>query len=311
MHLHKLMYQFKVLVEYETFTAASEYLCISQPTLTQNIKRLEQALDTPLLVRNGKVLTKTVFGESLYKHACLLDKSYSQALDELEHIKNHQRKTLMIECGYGWSHGQLMILLKDYIKQHPDIKIVINNSNSVDSQSKLIKGQCDIALGAIPSSDSRDKAIHYLPIYQTRFSLFCSSEHPFAQLTQVSNQQLEHSDWIVLKHSGEGKEHKDPLLFPFKPNSVRFEVHSVTSAISLLSVSQCVMALPEPLHDEAIRKGLVELKTVFQCPVYDTGIMYTDDALLLAHKKEMIESIMKYQNKLGVNIWYPPHDPTG
>ncbi|MDP2488986.1 LysR family transcriptional regulator [Vibrio splendidus] len=292
MHLHKLMYQFKVLVEHETFTAASEYLCISQPTLTQNIKRLEQALDTSLLVRNGKVLKKTVFGDSLYKHACLLDKSYSQALDELEYIKNHQRKTLMIECGYGWSHGQLMLLLQDYTKLHPDIKIVINNSNSSDSQSKLIKGQCDIALGAIPTSDNRDKAIHYLPIYQTQFSLFCSRDHPFSQLTQISNRQLENSDWIVLRHSGEERENKDPFLFPFKPNSVRFEVHSVTSAISLLSVSQCVMALPEPLHDEAIRKGLVELNTVYKCPIYDTGIMYTDDALLLDHKKEMIESIV-------------------
>lgn len=69
MHLHKLIYQFKVLVDKKTFTSAAEALCISQPTLTQNIQRLESALEVSLLVREGKTLSLTVYGEHLYQHA--------------------------------------------------------------------------------------------------------------------------------------------------------------------------------------------------------------------------------------------------
>lgn len=67
MYLHKLIFQFKILVDHKTFIAAAEKLCISQPTLTQNIKRLEIAMEVSLLIRGSRGVSLTVYGESLYQ----------------------------------------------------------------------------------------------------------------------------------------------------------------------------------------------------------------------------------------------------
>ncbi|WP_449551282.1 LysR family transcriptional regulator [Lelliottia amnigena] len=292
MYLHKLIFQFKVLVDKKTFTAAAESLFISQPTLTQNMQRLEAELEISLLVREGKKISLTVYGETLYQHACLLDRNYQQALLSIDAIKYSHRQRLVIECGHAWSHGVLFNLMKDYIQLYPEIRMVIKNSNTVMGQHHLLKGECDLALGAIPSEENRIAAINYIPIFTTRFVLFCSREHRFASARWVSEEQLNESEWIILKHESENEEINDPLLCYISPEKVRFDVFSVSNAIALAKQTQCILALPVQLESEACLRGLVRFNIEKNIPSFQTGIMYIDDVLKYEHKKIFIETII-------------------
>lgn len=303
MYLHKLIFQFKVLVDKKTFTAAAESLFISQPTLTQNMQRLEAELEIPLLVREGKKISLTVYGETLYQHACLLDRNYQQALLSIDAIKYSQRQRLVIECGHAWSHGVLFNLMKDYVQRYPEIRMVIKNSNTVMGQQHLLKGECDLALGAIPSEENRIAAINYIPIFTTRFVLFCSQEHQFATAQRVSDAQLNESEWIILKHESENEEINDPLLCYISPEKVRFDVFSVSNAIALTKQTQCILALPVQLEFEARQRGLVRFDIEKNIPSFQTGIMYIDDVLKYEHKKIFIETIISSKKM------FDPHEP--
>lgn len=292
MYLHKLIFQFKILVDKKTFTAAAEALFISQPTLTQNMKRLESALEIPLLVRGSKTLSLTVYGESLYQHACLLDRNYQKAMLDIDAIKRSHRQTLVLECGHAWSHGVLFSLTRTYMAKYPHVRIVIKSCNSATGQNHLLKGECDIALGAIPAPDNRISAINYVPVFTTRFKLFCASDHPWAGKSGITEKHLRHSDWVILKHGEDEGEFNDPLLYHISPESIRFEVYSVSNAITLAQQSHCILALPLQLEQEAHRRGLVTLETTFTFPAFQTGVMYISDVLKYTHKKDFIDTII-------------------
>jgi len=292
MYLHKLIFQFKVLVDKKTFTAAAESLFISQPTLTQNMQRLESELEIPLLFREGKKISLTIYGESLYQHACLLDRNYQQALLSIDTIKHSHRQRLVIECGHAWSHGVLFTLMNDYIRSYPEIRMVIKNSNTAMGQQHLLKGECDLALGAIPVPENRIAAINFIPIFTTKFELYCSPEHPLTSEQNVTEKQLNKCEWVILKHESENEELNDPLLCFISPDRVRFEVFSVTNAIALTKQTECILALPVHLDAEASHRGLVRLNIAKNIPSFQTGIMYIDDVLKYEHKRVFIDTII-------------------
>lgn len=297
MNLHKLIFQFKVLVDKKTFTSAAESLFISQPTLTQNIQRLESALEVSLLVRDGKNISLTVYGESLYQHACLLDRSYRQALVDIDTIKRSRRQTLVIECGHAWTHGVLFELMKKYMTIYPNIRMVIKNSNATMGQEGLLKGECDLVLGAIPDQNKRISAINYISVFTTRFILFCSQEHPWAKVRNITEEQINECEWVILRHESEEVETRDPLSYTIPTARIRFEVFSVSSAISLVKQSHCIVALPLQLKNEALRRGLVPLDFAGNLPSFQTGIMYLDDVMKYVHKMDFINAIISYKSK--------------
>ncbi|MDM3445652.1 LysR family transcriptional regulator [Citrobacter sp. Cb009] len=297
MYLHKLIFQFKILVDQKTYTAAAKKLCISQPTLTQNIKRLESAMEVSLLSRGSKNVSLTVYGESLYQHACMLDRSYKQALLDIDAIKRKHRQTLILECGHAWSHGKLFDLMKSYMNQYPDIRIVIKNSNTVMGQNNLLRGYCDIALGAIPDVKEQLPGIKYVPVFTSQFLLFCSEDHPCAKVENLTAEQLAQCEWVLLKHeSNEGK-FEDPLLWNIPPENIRFEVYSVSNAIALARQSHCIVALARQLKNEAIGRGLISLNSSIASTEFQTGLMYTDDVVKHAHKKAFIDAVINYNSQ--------------
>ena len=297
MYLQKLIFQFKTLVDHKTFTAAAEKLCISQPTLTQNIKRLEMAMEVSLLIRGSRSVSLTVYGESLYQHACLLDRNYKQALLDIDTIKRNHRQTLVLEGGHAWSHGGLFELMKEYIVHYPDVRMVIKNSNTVMGQKHLLTGDCDVALGAIPALENQISGINYVPVFTSQFMLFCSDEHPWVHSGKITAAQLIHSDWIALKHESNEGEFDDPLLWQVPPEKVRFEVYSVSNAVALVRRSRCIVALPKQLEKEATGRGLIQLDTDIAFTEFQTGVMYIDDVLKHEHKNAFIDAIINYKSK--------------
>ncbi len=67
--MFKLFNQFKIVGDLKNITKASKVIGISQPTLTQNISRLEQSLGVTLLIRNKTGI------EAEGKSNCTLDDS--------------------------------------------------------------------------------------------------------------------------------------------------------------------------------------------------------------------------------------------
>ncbi|WP_324172305.1 LysR family transcriptional regulator [Sulfurimonas sp.] len=135
---------FLMVIKEKSFSKASAKLGISQPAVTQQIKFIEDYLDTKIVERkkNGILLTKE--GEDLYRIAVKLEKAISGSEKELLKIINKEFTFIM-----GSSNAIGNYILPSYlseIKKRIDNEVYIQIGLSEDVIEQLIDKKIDVAL---------------------------------------------------------------------------------------------------------------------------------------------------------------------
>jgi len=178
---------FLMVIKEKSFSKASAKLGISQPAVTQQIKFIEEYLDTKIVERkkNGILLTKE--GEDLYRIAVKLDKAISSSEKELIKIINKEFTFIM-----GSSNAIGNYILPNYlgeIKQRIGNEVYMHVSLSSDIIDQLEEKKIDVAL--IESPVFRDGII-YREWVQDELVLF--SNQPIKK--QLSAEDLFEFDWV-------------------------------------------------------------------------------------------------------------------
>ena len=104
------MKYFIAIVEYQSFTKASEECYISQSAISQQMKALENELGATLFVRDGRHVKVTQAGQYLYEQGKLL-------LEDIEHIKQEtirisNQSHLSLTIGYPKNMSSLILRCK-------------------------------------------------------------------------------------------------------------------------------------------------------------------------------------------------------
>lgn len=147
---------FLMVIKEKSFSKASAKLGISQPAVTQQIKFIEEYLDTKIVERkkNGILLTKE--GEDLYRIAQRLEKSISTSEKELLKIINKEFTFIM---GASFAIGNY--ILPNYlgqIKKRIDNEVFMNIALSSEIIEQLEDKKIDVAL--IESPEFREGIIY-------------------------------------------------------------------------------------------------------------------------------------------------------
>jgi DNA-binding transcriptional LysR family regulator len=178
---------FLMVIKEKSFSKASAKLGISQPAVTQQIKFIEDYLDTKIVDRkkNGILLTKE--GEDLFRIAMRLDKAISNSEKELLKIINKEFTFVM---GASFAIGNY--ILPNYlaeIKKRIDNEVYIQLGCSEEVIEHLEDKKIDIAL--IESPIFRDNII-YREWLDDELVLF--SNQPIKKL--LTGEELFDFDWI-------------------------------------------------------------------------------------------------------------------
>lgn len=139
------IYTFMTIVKEKSFSKASANLGLSQPAVTLQIKKLEEMLQTTLLVRrkNGIVLTKE--GDRFYKLCLKFEGAMFRFKEEAHRIKDEKFK-ISVATNLLISHAILPFMLDkicDVINSDLDVKIADTNNDLVSS---LMDKRCDIIM---------------------------------------------------------------------------------------------------------------------------------------------------------------------
>lgn len=141
---------------------AAEDLFISQPAISQSIKKLEQSLDTALFVRNSRGVQLTEDGELLFSHV----KSAFQTLDAGEHQLRLRRELGVGHLRIGVSSTLckyvLLPYLKDFVKLHPHIQVTIACQSTNHTLQMLEHDELDLGL------TGRPELLHGMNFYPLR-----------------------------------------------------------------------------------------------------------------------------------------------
>ena len=140
----ELLRSFVSVVDAGGFTRAGERVHRTQSTVSQQIKRLEDDVGQPLLIRNGKDITPTEAGERLLSYARRLLALEEEARDVLARPGNEGAVRLGVPEDFA--AYRLAKLLGSFSRSHPGLRLDVRADQSLDLKRDLERGDLDLAL---------------------------------------------------------------------------------------------------------------------------------------------------------------------
>ena len=149
MELRVLRY-FVAVAEELNITKAADKLNISQPPLSNQIKALEQELDTVLFIRGKRHLQLTDSGKLLYRRAKEILSLSDKASDEVRLMGKEMNGTISIGLVEGSAPDIASKWIESFIGKYPDIKFRIMDGNSDELIERLRSGLINLAVITAP-----------------------------------------------------------------------------------------------------------------------------------------------------------------
>lgn len=140
----ELLRTFVAVVDGGGFTRAAERLHRTQSTVSQQLKRLEERLDTPLLERNTRRTILTERGEMLLGYARRLLALNDEALAALAETKLQGR--VRLGSAQEVADGGLADLLAHYSRLHPGVALEVRVDANLTLRDELERGNLDLAV---------------------------------------------------------------------------------------------------------------------------------------------------------------------
>lgn len=148
--LFKLLETFKTVYETLNFSEAAEILFVSQPTVSAQIKQLENELETSLFSRNGKKkIIPTPQAELLYKQSLNILEEW-ETTKQLVVNQATFKETVKIAASLTFGMKILPELLKELLAIFPMIDFKVTLCNSLDVLNAMNKHEADLGFIEMP-----------------------------------------------------------------------------------------------------------------------------------------------------------------
>lgn len=149
MQLRHLAY-FVALADERSFTEAAVAMGVSQPTLSKQIRALENSLGTALVVRLRSGIELTSAGEALLPHARRILIEADNATRSVHEVAALRRGRVRMGATPSTVEGLLGPVLRRFRTEHPDIDLEVHEAGSRDLTDELSAGRIDLALLIVP-----------------------------------------------------------------------------------------------------------------------------------------------------------------
>ena len=127
--------QFREIARTENISKAAEALSLTQATLSQNLKRLEDELGVQLFERVGKKLVINKAGEIMYRHCDEICSTIDTLIAELAEYKGEEKKAITIAFEDLTEH--IPEILNRLNEQLPEIQVRIASANEKEWDIRL------------------------------------------------------------------------------------------------------------------------------------------------------------------------------
>lgn len=203
MEIRVLKY-FLAVAREQSISAAADSLFLSQPTLSRQLRELEEELGKQLFIRGNRKITLTEEGVLLRKRAEEIMELISRTEKEIFFSDSGISGDIYI--GAGETDGLRIIArsAKALIEKYRDIKFNIISGDAVDIMERLDKGLIDFALLLEPVDFAKYSYIK-LPVKDT-WGVLMRRDSPLAEKDVITPEDLNGVPLIVSRQASDGSE---------------------------------------------------------------------------------------------------------
>jgi aminoethylphosphonate catabolism LysR family transcriptional regulator len=188
--IHSQLRSFHAVASEGSFTAAAKAINVGQPTISIQIKALEERFGVSLFHRQGRSVQLSECGLSLFKISQKIFKLEDEASDLL---KSHNGLLIGALKVGAVSPYHATPMLAHFSKAHPGIKLSVSLGNSMKMVGWLLDYSVDIAVLAHIADNP---AIYVHPYSRHSVIVFVNRSHPFARRKRIKMKELQNQRFI-------------------------------------------------------------------------------------------------------------------
>ncbi|MFB7217604.1 LysR family transcriptional regulator [Streptomyces sp. NPDC056227] len=208
LNLHRL-WIFMQVVEHQGFSAAAHKLYMSQPSVSNQVRRFEQSLRVTLIDRSGARIRPTAEGEVLAEYGRRVFLLADEAVAAVQQVSGLTSGRLLV--GGTTTVGTYLLppLLARYQERHPGIECDIFVGNNEAVLERLLSGAIGIAVVA-----GAPTAAQLVPetVLDERLVLIAAPGHPLADAGEVRPQDLSESRFLLREPGSQTRELQEQVL---------------------------------------------------------------------------------------------------
>ncbi|AFN74627.1 redox-sensitive transcriptional activator [Melioribacter roseus P3M-2] len=285
--------EYLIAVEkYGSFSEAAQNCYVTQPTLSMQIQKLEEELGIIIYRRDKHPITPTKIGEKIIAQAKQILKEKEKINILLQIEKGEFTGALRVAVIPTVSSYLLPMFLSNFIKNYPDVELIIDEVTTDEIIGGLHKGYFDIGIIALRSSNGNliTETLYYEP-----FVAFLPPDHKLIRKSKLNQNDLNVSDFLLLKEGHCLREQTlsvcktDNSDWVSKGSKVVFESGNLDTLIKLVEQNFGMTLLPYlSLQYIKDRKKLKQIKEfVKPVPKREIGFVYSNTFI----KKHLLDAL--------------------
>ena len=279
MQIHQLRY-FCAVARNGSFTRAAQQEHLAQPSLSQQVRKLEDELGTKLFDRLGRTVRLTQLGEAFLPRAEAIMRLIDSAKLEIQEMAGTEQGKLVIGAIPTVAPYFLPPHLASFARQFPRVQIRIVEEVTHKLLGLVQQGAVDLALLALPVP-----ATHCLchELFRERLYVVVPRNHRLASSSHARLAQIENDPFLLLKEGHCFRENTLSMCARarLQPNVV-FESGHFATILAMVAAGSGVSVVPQmaveetegcrfiPLSDDSAyrRVGILQLRHHFRSRVH-------------------------------------------
>jgi len=195
--------------KYESCTAAAQKLCVTQPAITAQIRKLEDQCSLKLFKKRGRNIHLTDEGTALFHYARRIFECEREVEDAIEEMRKLKRGVLRLGTTKTYARYFMPVLISTFHETYPQIKIHLDEGSSLDMTHSLVGLKNEVVVIAMAAENP---AVTFIPLSHEKLVLIMAPSHPLANKAAVSVRELA-GEPIIMKEAGSGTRLKVNGLF--------------------------------------------------------------------------------------------------
>jgi DNA-binding transcriptional LysR family regulator len=272
--------------------AAARELRISQPALTQRIKRLEDSLGTPLFERTNNGMVLNPYGRQLLARAKNLSLAADAAANELHEMLDGTRGRINISVAPSFAESILPAALTRFRREHSNVEICATEDTVENAVPKIVSGELDFAIGTISTALTFEGVV-IQALLREQVLIVSAADNPLSTRRHLKPSDLWQNPWVVSL----GLVYRTKLFDVFvnaglPPPEATLYYSSVSFAKSIVRRTNHVVMLSRSSVEHDVAAGSLR---VLRAPDFDweryVGVAFPAGTRLLPAAQQLLDLI--------------------
>ena len=233
---------FVAIADHGSFKRAADSLNLSQTALSHRLRKIEEDVGAPLLIRSSREVSLTASGHGLLPDARRLMKELQQVYDAVRRESRWTRRRLSFACLPTVANSVLPKVLDAFGRDHPEIAFEIMDVPVARIAELVRSGTAEFGL-TIVSAELSDLRVRAL--LEEEYSLLVPAHHPLAAAGVVTRPDLVGATMVRISTQSKNRQLVDIALGAFCDRMEwRYEVQAGATAMQFVAQGAALTILP-------------------------------------------------------------------